>query len=157
MQWPWLKNVKDARSMRTWHINQEHLWKPSGSLVLLINGGLTSQDFFPFGKGQKKFIVVAVEYFTKWVEAEALGKITKNEVMNFVWKNIVCRFGIPRILISDNGTQFQGKKIMQWCEEMKIEQRFTSIGHPQANGQTEVTNKIILQHLKTRLTDAKGY
>ncbi|KAL2226838.1 UNVERIFIED_CONTAM: Retrovirus-related Pol polyprotein from transposon [Sesamum indicum] len=59
---------------------------------------------FPPAQAQKKFIIVAVEYFSKWVEAEAVAKISENEVINFIWKNIICRFGIPRILISDNDT-----------------------------------------------------
>ncbi|KAL2235166.1 UNVERIFIED_CONTAM: Gag-Pol polyprotein [Sesamum indicum] len=65
--------------------------------------------------------------------------------------NIICRFGVPRILISDNGTQFQGKEITSWLKELKIRQNFTSVGHPQSNGQIEVTNRTILQHLKTRI------
>ncbi|XP_073305778.1 uncharacterized protein [Primulina huaijiensis] len=65
---------------------------------------------FPIARAQKKFLLVAVDYFSKWVEAEPLSKITKEEVMKFLWKSIVCRFGIPRRLISDNGRQFQGKK-----------------------------------------------
>ncbi|KAL0433346.1 UNVERIFIED_CONTAM: hypothetical protein Slati_2668900 [Sesamum latifolium] len=105
---------------------------------------------------QKKFIVVAVEYFTKWVEAKALAKITEKEMINFIWKNIICKLGVPRVLISDNGTQFQGKTIMAWCKELKIQQNFTAVRNPQANGQTEVTNRTILQHLKTRLEGAKG-
>ncbi|KAL0449610.1 UNVERIFIED_CONTAM: Gag-Pol polyprotein [Sesamum latifolium] len=66
------------------------------------------------------------------------------------------RFGIPRVIISDNGTQFQEKAIVAWCKELKIQQNFTSVGNPQANGQTEVTNRTILQHLKTRLEGAKS-
>ncbi|KAL0447291.1 UNVERIFIED_CONTAM: Gag-Pol polyprotein [Sesamum latifolium] len=61
---------------------------------------------FPPAVAQKKFIIVAVEYFTNWVEVEALAKISEKEVINFIWKNLICRFGIPRVLISDNGTQF---------------------------------------------------
>ncbi|KAL0374129.1 UNVERIFIED_CONTAM: Retrovirus-related Pol polyprotein from transposon gypsy [Sesamum radiatum] len=66
------------------------------------------------------------------------------------------RFGIPRILILDNGTQFQGKAITSWCKELKIQQNFTVVGNPRANGQTEVTNRTLLQHLKTRLKGAKS-
>ncbi|XP_020551707.1 uncharacterized protein LOC110012430 [Sesamum indicum] len=70
-------------------------------------------------------------------------------------KELVKKFGLPRILISDNGTQFQGKKITGWCKELKIAQHFTAVANPQANGQTEVTNRTILHHLKTRI-DSKG-
>ncbi|KAL2246121.1 UNVERIFIED_CONTAM: hypothetical protein Sindi_2880300 [Sesamum indicum] len=83
---------------------------------------------FPPAQAQKKFIIVAVECFIKWVEVEAVAKISEKEVINFIWKNIICRFGIPRIFISDNAAV-----------------------NPQANGQMEVTNRTILQHLKTRL------
>ncbi|KAL0396429.1 UNVERIFIED_CONTAM: hypothetical protein Scaly_0091300, partial [Sesamum calycinum] len=65
-------------------------------------------------------------------------------------------FGIPRAIISDNGTQFSGNKLKEWCKGLAIKQFFTSVSNPQANGQTEVTNRTILQHLKTRLGTAKG-
>ncbi|KAL0445859.1 UNVERIFIED_CONTAM: hypothetical protein Slati_1713800 [Sesamum latifolium] len=97
---------------------------------------------FPLAVAQKKFIVVAVEYFTKWVEAEALAKITEKEMINFIWKNIICRFGIPRVLISDNGTQLQGKAITAWCRELKIQQNFTAVGNPQANEIGEETQRV---------------
>ncbi|KAL2226405.1 UNVERIFIED_CONTAM: Pol polyprotein [Sesamum indicum] len=102
-------------------------------------------------KAQRKFIVVAVEYFSKWVEAEAVARISGKDMINFIWRNISCRFGVPRVLISDNGTQFQGKEITNWLRELKIRQNFTSVGYPQSNGQTEVTNRTILQHLKARI------
>ncbi|KAL0403772.1 UNVERIFIED_CONTAM: protein putative RECOMBINATION INITIATION DEFECT 1 [Sesamum radiatum] len=79
------------------------------------------------------------------------------DAMEFARKCESCqRFGIPRIMISDNGTQFQGKTIVTWCKELKIQQNFTAVGNPHVNGQTEVTNRTILQHLKTRLEGAKG-
>ncbi|KAL0436078.1 UNVERIFIED_CONTAM: Gag-Pol polyprotein [Sesamum radiatum] len=110
----------------------------------------------PRATGQREYLIVAVDYFTKWVEAEPLAKIGEKEVMKFIWQNIICRFGLPRVLIADNGTQFQGGKLKSWLEELKIRQLFTSVNNPQANGQAEVTNRIILQQLKTRLGEAKG-
>ena len=53
-----------------------------------------------------KFLVVDIDYFTKWVEVEALATITERNVQNFVWKNIICRYSIPRVLVSDNEKQF---------------------------------------------------
>ncbi|KAL0453507.1 UNVERIFIED_CONTAM: Gag-Pol polyprotein [Sesamum latifolium] len=99
---------------------------------------------FPTAVAQKKFIILVVEYFTKWVEAEAVVRISEKEVWN------------PEVMISDNGTQFQGKAIVAWCKELKIQQNFTSVGNPQANGQIEVTNRTILQHLKIRFEGAKS-
>jgi len=57
-------------------------------------------------KGQCKFLLVVVDYFTKWLEAEPLASITANKVQSFVWKNIVCKFGLPNTIILDNGRQF---------------------------------------------------
>jgi len=60
-------------------------------------------------KGKKRFLVVAVYYFTKWAEAEALATVTANNVISFLWRSVVCRFGIPYSIVSDNGAQFDGK------------------------------------------------
>ena len=61
----------------------------------------------PQGKKQVKFFLVAIDYFTKWVEAEPLEIIMESKIQNFVWKNIVCRFGILRTIIADNRRQFE--------------------------------------------------
>jgi len=53
-----------------------------------------------------KYLVVAIEYFTEWIEVELVVQITAHKVQHFVWKNIVCRFGVPKWLVSDNGIQF---------------------------------------------------
>jgi hypothetical protein len=60
----------------------------------------------PTGKGNCRFLVVAVDFFTKWVEAGPLTTITTGAIKNFLWKMIICRFGIPYALVTDNGTQF---------------------------------------------------
>ena len=53
-----------------------------------------------------KFLLVAIDYFTKWVEVEPLVVIIEDKIQTFIWKNIVCWFGIPRTIISENGRQF---------------------------------------------------
>ncbi|KAL0447247.1 UNVERIFIED_CONTAM: hypothetical protein Slati_1852600 [Sesamum latifolium] len=111
---------------------------------------------FPLAVGQRKFLLVAVDYFTKWVKVEPLARITEGEVMKFIWKNIICHFGIPREIISDNGRQFQGQKIQEWCHGLRIKQRFTTVAHSQANGQVEVTNRILVQGIKRRLERVGG-
>nr|KYP55953.1 Pol polyprotein [Cajanus cajan] len=111
---------------------------------------------FPLAKGQCKFLLVAVDYFTKWIEAEPLATITANNVQKFLWKSIVTRFGIPYALITDNGLQFAERKFNKFLEELGIKHRFTSVEHPQANCQAEAANKVILSELKKRLGDAKG-
>uniref|UniRef100_A0A2N9HNT3 Uncharacterized protein n=1 Tax=Fagus sylvatica TaxID=28930 RepID=A0A2N9HNT3_FAGSY len=118
--------------------------------------GLDIMGPFPIGRRQLKFLVVAIDYFTKWVEAEPLATITEKNVQNFVWKAVICRFGIPRVLMSDNGKQFDNPKFRQFSQELGIHNHYSSPGHPQANGQVEVTNRSLLKLIKTRLEEAKG-
>ena len=60
----------------------------------------------PHGKKLVKFLLLEIDYFTKWVEVEALATITEAKIQNSVWKNIICRFGISRTIILDNVHQF---------------------------------------------------
>ena len=118
--------------------------------------GLDILGPLPIGRGQCKFIVVSVDYFTKWAEAEPLATITKQKVRNFIWRSIVCRFGIPRALVSDNGKQFDNPKLRDFCAELRIRNYYSSSAHPQSNGQEEVTIKTLKATLKTKLEDLKG-
>ena len=61
--------------------------------------------------GNKKYLLVGTDYFTKWVEAEPLANIRNVDAKRFVWKNIVTRFGVPHVLISNNGLQFDSKML----------------------------------------------
>jgi hypothetical protein len=103
-----------------------------------------------------KFLVVGIDYFTKWVEAEPLTTITEKNIKGFVWKAIICRFEIPRVFISDNGRQFDNSHFREFCEELGICNHYSFPGHPQANGQVEVTNRSLLKIIKTLLERAKG-
>jgi Integrase core domain. len=92
-----------------------------------------------------------VEYFSRWIEAEPLGAITSAAVQKFVWKYIVCRFGVPKDFITDNGKQFDSDKFREMCEGLNLEIRFASVAHLQSNGAAEHTNGKILEALKKRL------
>ena len=108
------------------------------------------------GAGNTKFLIVAVDYFTKWVEAQAVPTITGKRICQFVWRQIVCRFGLPHTLVTDNGRQLTENPFKQWCVDHCIKQNPTSVAYPQANGQTEVTNRTIVHGLKTRLEASDG-
>jgi ribonuclease HI/transposase InsO family protein len=111
---------------------------------------------FPMATAQRKFLIVAIDYFTKWIEAKPLAKITTKQVAQFLWENVMCRYGIPRVLVTDNGLQFNNKEFRDYCEENGINLRFTSVAHPQANGQAEVANRIILDGLKKRVERSRN-
>ena len=87
----------------------------------------------------------------KWIEAEAFASITEKEVQRFVWKNIICRHGLPYEIVTDNGSQFISNKFREFCERWRIRLNTSSPRYPQSNGQAEATNKIIIDGLKKRL------
>ncbi|XP_015943830.1 uncharacterized protein LOC107468967 [Arachis duranensis] len=94
----------------------------------------------PTAPSRLRYLIVAIDYYTKWIEAEPLASITATQCRKFLWRQIITRFGIHEIVISDNGTQFADKN---------------SVEHPQTNGQVESANKIIIKGLKKRLDEAK--
>jgi hypothetical protein len=118
--------------------------------------GLDLVGPLPRATGNRKWLMVATDYFTKWVEAEPLVHIIDSESRKFVWKNIITRFGILRCLVSDNGTQFDSGPFKKYCSEFGIRNHFSSPAYPQGNGQAESSNKIILNGIKKRLEEAKG-
>ena len=69
---------------------------------------------------QRRFLIVTIDYFRKWIEAESLAKINEWNASNFVWKNIVCRFGIPKVIISDNARQFNNDGFKLFCSDLTI-------------------------------------
>ena len=79
---------------------------------------------------QLKFLVVGIDYFTKWVEVEALATITEKNIRSFVWRNIICRYGIPRVLVSDNGKQFDNSAFKDFCSDLGIKNHYSSPAHP---------------------------
>ncbi|RVW42819.1 hypothetical protein CK203_079957 [Vitis vinifera] len=88
---------------------------------------------------QKKFLLVATDYFSKWVEAEAYTSIKDKDVTKFVWKNIICRFGIPQTIIADNGPQFDSIAFQNFCWELNTWNSYFTPRYPQSNGQAEQT------------------
>ena len=111
---------------------------------------------FPTALRQLKFLVIGIDYFTKLVEVEPLATITEKSIHTFVWRNIICRYRIPRVVISDNGKQFDNGAFRDFCLELGIKNHYSSPAHPQANGQVEVMNRTLLKIIKTRLEGVKG-
>ncbi|XP_042426221.1 uncharacterized protein K02A2.6-like [Zingiber officinale] len=111
---------------------------------------------FPMATGQRKFLLVAVDYFSKWVEVEPFARITEWMVTKFIWQNIICRFEIPRRLVFDNGRQFVGRELREWCEGYGIQKSFTSVAYSRGNGQVKVVNRDILRVLRTQLDHMGG-
>ncbi|XP_015947400.1 uncharacterized protein LOC107472389 [Arachis duranensis] len=130
--------------------------KLANDLSTIFSMGSRPLRPFPVGPGQVKYLIVAIDYYTKWIEAEPLATISSSNCRKFMWRQVITRFGIPEVVISDNGTQFTDKKFTEFLNGLGIRQKFSSVEHPQTNGQVESANKVILSGLKKRLDNKKG-
>jgi hypothetical protein len=95
-------------------------------------------------------LLVAIEKFSKWIELQPLTSIRSEQAVAF-FTNIIHRFGVPNSIITDNGTQFTGKKFLDFCEDHHIRVDWAAVAHPMTNGQVERANGMILQGLKPRI------
>ena len=92
--------------------------------------GLDIVGPFPKAVGNKRCLLVGIDYFTKWVKAEPLANIRDVDAKKFIWKNIVTRFGVPHTLISDNGLQFDSKAFRRYCCGLGITNRYSTPTYP---------------------------
>ena len=95
---------------------------------------------------------VAIDKFTKWPEVQPVRKVTAQSAVKF-FRSIVCRFGIPNRIITDNGTQFTSRTFMHYVQDLGAKVCFASVAHPRSNGQAERANAEVLRGLKTRTFD----
>jgi hypothetical protein len=107
---------------------------------------------FPRAVGGYQYLFVAIDKFTKWPEATPVASIIQSAVVAFL-KSIVCIFGVPSRIITDNRTQFTSRIFQEYCEGIGTHLCFASMAHPRSNGQVERANAEILRGLKTRTYD----
>ncbi|GJS53453.1 reverse transcriptase domain-containing protein [Tanacetum coccineum] len=148
-----IRECNDCQIHRPIPRNPQQNLTPITSPWPFYKWGIDIAGPFPEGPGKVKFLIVAIDYFTKWIEAKAVATITGNQVKKFVWDNIVCRFGLPGEIISDNGKQFRDNPFKDWCEKLCIRQCFASVKHPQANGLVERANRSLGEGIKARLDE----
>jgi transposase InsO family protein len=87
--------------------------------------------------------LVCTDYVTKWVEAKPLLHANEQVVVYFLFEDIFTHFGVPREIVTDQGTQFTSNLVQNIIEQYKIKHQKSSPYHPQANGQVESTNKVL--------------
>ena len=112
----------------------EDVLNPLSSSWPFAHWGLDIVGPFPKVAGNKRWLLVNTNYFTKWVEAEPLAIIKDVDAKRFVWKNIVTQFGIPHTLVSDNGLQFDSKAFRRYCCDLGIKNRYSTPAYLQGNG-----------------------
>ncbi|MCO5557604.1 hypothetical protein L7F22_011170 [Adiantum nelumboides] len=96
----------------------------------------------------KLYILVAIDYMTKWVEAQSVSRVTERTVSKFVYSHICCRFGAPQEIISDHGPRFREGLLTRVCEEMNVKHQHATPYYPQSNGAVEKANGIITRILR---------
>ena len=104
---------------------------------------------FPRALGGYSYLYATIDKFTKWSEVEPVHTIPAKSVVKFI-KGIVCRFGVPNIIMSDNGTQFTSDQFRFYCGSLGAQICYASVAHPRSNGQAERANAEVLKGLKTR-------
>ncbi|GJV32953.1 reverse transcriptase domain-containing protein [Tanacetum coccineum] len=101
-----IRKCKDCQVHRPVPKNPQQKLTPITSPWPFYKWGIDISRPFLEAQGKVKFLIVAIDYFTKWIEAKPVATITGNQIKKFAWDNIVCRFGLPGEIISDNGKQF---------------------------------------------------
>ena len=104
------------------------------------------------GQGNR-YIVVATEYLTKWPEAKALKDTKATTIAKFIYEDIICRHGCPKVLLSDQGTPFVNELVDSLCKLMTMHHRLSAAYHPQTNGLTERFNKTLCNTLAKYVSD----
>ncbi|XP_048432479.1 uncharacterized protein LOC125473553 [Pyrus x bretschneideri] len=99
--------------------------------------------------GDRGMMIVATDYFTKWVEAEPKTTTTQTDIEHFIWRNIICRFGILQSMITDNSSQFVGKVMAKFFQKYGIKQHMSTSRYPKGNRRAKASNQMILENGQT--------
>ena len=114
----------------------------------------SSADLFLCRESLPNFGVnnVTIDKFTKWIEYKPLVKFNATKAVEFM-QDIMYHFGIPNWIIIDLGSPFTTIEFRSWAQDCGISTDYASVAHPQANGQVEQANGLLLAGLKPRLFD----
>jgi transposase InsO family protein len=101
-------------------------------------------------RGGHTYLLVAVDKFSKWIEAVLVTNQEATTVVKF-FESITCRYGVPNSIITDNGTNFTLGEFQEFTKELGIKIKYASVAHPKSNGQVEKANRLVCAGLKKRL------
>jgi hypothetical protein len=106
-------------------------------------------------QGNYTFIAVAVEYFTKWIEAKPHTNMSSASIKKFFWQNIICRYGVPRQITIDNVKYFDNAMFKEFCQQIGMKITFASLYHPQSNGAVKRANSLSFDAINNILEGEK--
>ena len=110
-------------------------------------------QIYPPSSKNHKFILVATDYFTKWVKAIPLKNVTSKEMIEFVKEHIIYRFGIPQTITTDQGTMFTSEEFEEFATRMGSKLLNSSPYCAQANGQAKASNKGVIKLIKRKIDE----
>jgi hypothetical protein len=108
-------------------------------------------EIHPPSSNQHRWILVATDYFTKWIEAIPTRNANHTVIINFLYDHIFSRFGCPKRLVTDNVVAFNDKALVKLCEDMGIQLVHSTSYYPQGNGLAESSNKSLVRIIKKLL------
>ena len=111
----------------------------------------------PKSSNEHRFILVAINYFTKWVEAASYSSVMRSVVVRFIKKEIICRYGLPRKIITNNATNLNNKMMKEMCEDFKIQHHNSMPYRPKMNGAVEVPNMNIKKIIQKIIVSYKDW
>ena len=109
--------------------------------------GIDFMGPLPRSRKGNKYILVITDYLTKWTEAKAMREATAEKVVKYLYRDIICRHGCPKIILSDRGSHFNNKMMEGLCGKFEIKHHMSSPYHPQTNGLTERFNRTLSEAL----------
>ena len=101
----------------------------------------------PRTERNNRYIIVAMDYLTKWPEAKAVSNATAEETEKFIYEEIICRHGCPQIILTDRGTHFNNQLIRNLTERFSVKHLLSTSYHPQTNGLVERFNRTLCESL----------
>jgi hypothetical protein len=110
-------------------------------------------QIYPASSKGHRFVLVATDYFTNWMEAVPLKYMTHKEVIHFILEHIVHRFSIPQPLTMDQGLSFMSHQVCEFAESLKIKLLSSSPYYAQANGQAESSKKTLIKLIKKKIEE----
>eukprot|EP00253_Pinus_taeda_P025070 PITA_25070 len=144
------QRFEGKQQLRSLPLKPIHVSGPFQQWVLDFIGEIN-----PHSNGQHRWILVATDYFTKWIEVIPTRKADHHVVMRFLIENIFTRFGYPHKVVTENATSFRAKESVDMCDSMGIKLVHSTSYYPQGNGLAESSNKSVIRILKKLLEDNK--
>ena len=149
----WVKLCDQYQRMG--NINKRHEMPLQGILVVQLFDVWGIDFMGPFSSSfGNLYILLAVDYVSKWVEAAACPKNDANTVVRFLQRNILSRFGAPKTIISDGGSHFANKVFDKLMGRCGIKHIMSLAYHPQTNGQAEISNREIKKILEKTVSSS---